>query len=303
MGRIWEFFKKQRMLPRRIRRSAKFVFISLIVITCLATIAFESFFIWNIFFGEEEPKNSEMIDTAMPAKETEKCNVQSIKLLGNLLTYVAIDNSEADSAYSSSQNSADYIVATINEAEKNDEIKAIILEVDSYGGMPTAGEEIANALAAAQKPTVALIRQAGTSAAYLAASGADLIFASKYSDIGGIGVTFSYLDYAEKNKKEGLTYNQLSVGKFKDAGDPDKPLTQEERDLITRDLNITYDDFIKDVAQNRKLPIEKVRQLADGSTMMGQMAMENKLIDRLGSIPDIKDYLKEKIGQDIEICW
>lgn len=299
MNKIFQFFKKEIIIPKWIKKSAKFIFISLIITTCLATIAFESFFTWNIFFGKEEPSDSEMIDTAMLSEETEKCNVRGIELYGDLLTYIATGDSEDDYSDSLDQTSADYIVTTVNEAEKDDKIKAIIMEIDSYGGLPTAGEEIANALVAAQKPTVALVKQAGVSAAYLAASGADIIFASKYSDVGGIGITLSYLDYAEKNQKEGMTYNQLSTGKFKDTGNPDKPLTQEERDLIMRDLNITHNDFVKDVAKNRKLPLEKVRQLADGSSMMGQMALENKLIDRLGGIKEVKDYLKKKSAKKL----
>ena len=65
----------------------------------------------------------------------------------------------------------------------------------------------ANALKKANKPTITLIREGGASAAYMADSGADKIFASKNSDVGNIGVTMSYLDYVQKNKKDGLKNN------------------------------------------------------------------------------------------------
>jgi protease-4 len=112
----------------------------------------------------------------------------------------------------------------------------------------------------------------------------------------------SYLDNSNKNLKEGLTYNQLSTGKFKDSGDPDKVLTLEEKKLFERDLNIVFNNFIEAVADNRKLSIPKVKQMADGSTMLGEAALKNGLIDRIGDIYTIKDYLKEKIGEDVEIC-
>jgi protease-4 len=113
----------------------------------------------------------------------------------------------------------------------------------------------------------------------------------------------SYLDYSRQNQKDGLTYNQLSSGKFKDTGDPDKALTAQESELLMRDINIIHQNFIKAVAENRNLDIKKVENLADGSTMLGQMALENGLIDEIGSQPEVEKYLKEKIGQDLEICW
>ncbi|KKT86671.1 MAG: Signal peptide peptidase SppA, 36K type [Microgenomates group bacterium GW2011_GWA1_Microgenomates_45_10] len=90
---------------------------------------------------------------------------------------------------------------------------------------------------------------------------------------------------------------------FKNAGDPNKPLTAEERKLFQRDLDIMLDNFISDVAHNRSIPLEEVRKLADGSSMLGTMALQNKLIDKIGGQTEVKRYLKEKIGEDPEICW
>ncbi len=120
--------------------------------------------------------------------------------------------------------------------------------------------------------------------------------------IGSIGVTMSYLDYAKENEKDGITYNQLSSGKFKDIGAYDKSLTPEEKELLMRDINILHENFIKAVANNRNLDIKKVRQLADGSDMLGQMALENGLIDQIGGRYEVEEYLRNKIGEDIEIC-
>jgi len=85
--------------------------------------------------------------------------------------------------------------------------------------------------------------------------------------------------------------------------DPDKTLTAEEKELIMRDIKILHQEFIKAVASNRNLEIEKVRQLADGSSMLGQMALENGLIDRIGGMNEVIDYLKEKVGAEAKVCW
>lgn len=243
----------------------------------------------NNYFTPEDKKND--------------CNVSGIELHGSLITYIPPADLDEEDNLLEDQTGSENIVYYINEAENEDKIKAIILEVDSYGGSAVAAEEVSNALKNAKKPTVALIRDGGVSAAYFAATGADKIFASKNSDVGSIAVTMSYLDNVKQNQKEGLTYNQLSSGKFKDTGDPDKALSMEEIKLLMRDINIIHQNFIKAVVENRNLDIKKVKSLADGSTMLGEMALQNGLIDQIGGMFEVKEYLKEKIGEDVKICW
>lgn len=235
--------------------------------------------------------------------EESDCNVLGIELRGDVVTYVSPKDKDEEGNNTVDETSSEDIIYLIDQANTDDNIKAIILEVDSYGGSAVAAEEINQALQSTDKPTVAFVRSAAASAAYWAASGADTIFASPLSDIGSIGVTMSYLDNTKKNTKDGLTYNSLSTGKFKDYGNPDKILTEDEKKLIMRDLNITHDIFINTVSKNRSLPIEKVKALADGSSMPGQMALENGLIDQLGDIYKVENYLKDKLGEDVEVCW
>ena len=230
----------------------------------------------------------------------ESCNVVGIELYGDLHTVGEVDE---DGYEIKGQSSSEDIVYYIEEAEYDDNIEAIILEIDSLGGDAVAAEEVANALKRAEKPTVALIRGYGDSAAYWAATGADMIFASANSDIGSIGVTMSYLDYSKQNQMEGLTYNQLSSGEFKDIGDFDKSLTAREKELLMRDVNIMNENFIKAVAENRGLSISEVRLLADGSSMLGEMALEKGLIDQIGDLYDVEMYLGNIIDDWVNICW
>ncbi len=237
-----------------------------------------------------------------PYDDISNCNVMSIQLYGQLITYISNDALDESGNTTQDWVSTEDIVGQINGAQNDPLIKAIILEIDSFGGYPVAAEEVANALINADKPTVALIRQSGISAAYWSSTGADIIFASALSDVGSIGVTTSYLDNSKKNQTEGLTFNKLSTGKYKDAGNPDKPLTIEERALFMRDLNIINENFIKQVAANRNLPEDKVRAMADGSSILGEAALQAGLIDRIGGFPEVKKYLEEKIGEKINVC-
>jgi protease-4 len=137
----------------------------------------------------------------------------------------------------------------------------------------------------------------------MAASGADHIIASKNSDVGSIGVTMSYIDNVAQNQKDGLSYISLSSGKFKDTGDPNRVLSAEEKELLMRDVKIVHENFVSMVAENRQLDIAKVRTLSDGSSMLGEMALKNGLIDQIGGIDEAKEYLKGFIGEEVSLCW
>lgn len=270
----------------------KFIVVLIIIVASIIIIKDEIFWQFNSNLSAKDN-----------LAEGDNCNTLGIKLHGSLITYISPADLDKDGNPLSDQTASENIVYSINKAEKDKNTKAIILEIDSYGGSPVAAEEISNALENSKKPTVALIRDGGVSAAYLAATGADKIFASKNSDVGGIAATMSYLDNVRQNQKEGLTFNQLSSGKFKDTGDPNKTLSAEEIKLLMRDVNIIHQNFIKTVAENRNLDIKKVESLADGSTMLGEMALKNGLIDQIGGLFEVKEYLKEKIGEEVEICW
>ncbi len=235
--------------------------------------------------------------------EFENCNVAFLQLHGELVTYTPTDaEGQILEGYEDTTASED-VLYLLGEAEYADEIKGILIEVDSYGGSPAAAEEIANALKASQKPVAAFIRGAGLSAAYMAITPADQIFALKSSDVGSIGVTQSYLDNVSKNQSEGHSFVQLSAGKFKDAGLPDKPLTQEERELFMRDITILHENFIQTVSQNRNIAIEEIRKIADGSSVLGEQAQRLGLIDEIGDYDTALTYLEDVMGEEASVCW
>lgn len=120
--------------------------------------------------------------------------------------------------------------------------------------------------------------------------------------MGDIGVTQSYLQQTKQDQQNGLQFISLTAGQYKDMGNPDAPLTPAEKTLFQRDLNITMQNFISAVAQNRNLPAASVTAIADGSSMLGQMALQDGLIDKIGNIYDVEKYLKEKIGTNPVIC-
>ncbi len=255
------------------------------------------------FFDKNSTQDSVLSDTSDSSSSTdENCNVVGINLHGMILTYVP-NHADSDPLFNYDVTSSEAVTWAVRQANDDEKIKAVLIEIDSGGGLPVAGEEIANSLKNSSKPTVAVIRQTGASAAYWAASGAGKIFASGNSDIGSIGVTSSYLDETTKNKKDGYQYIPLTSGEFKDTGNPNKPVTQADKDLIMRDLKIVYGNFIDAVSKNRNIPIAKVQALADGSTVLGVKAKEDGLIDEIGGMPEAETYLEKTIGSKPDICW
>lgn len=221
------------------------------------------------------------------------CNIAVIPLVGDIIPYAEAYGDGSGYTSPVSTNPDDFSVQ-LQAAENDPMIQGILVRIDSYGGTPVASEVIARAIKSSQLPIAALIREAGTSGAYLAATGADIIFASPLSDVGSIGITMSYLDNSRKNEREGIEFVSLSSGIYKDAGNPDKPVTAAERALTERDLKVYHEEFVRQVAENRGLTIEEVAKLADGSSMPGAMALEKGLIDKLGSQDSTKPWFAQE---------
>lgn len=264
----------------------------LIIIPLLAIIIFGVL----LYFSEETISSG---DAARGESEYEDCNVVGVELRGALFTYVPPLKYPETETFENDITSSEEVVNYLWNAEHDDAIKAVIVEVDSAGGLPVAGEEVANMIKEMEKPVVAVIRQQGLSAAYWAISSADRIFASRNSDVGSIGVTSSYSENILTDKR----YVELSSGKFKDAGDPDRRLTEEEKNIFLRDVKIVHENFIQDVASNRAIPIESVRVFADGSSVLGERAKSLGLIDSIGGYFEAEKYIEEEIGEKAEVCW
>lgn len=193
----------------------------------------------------------------------------------------------------------------LTTAEDDTSIDAVLIEVNSPGGTPVAAERIAQRLRSSSKPVVGMIGDIGASGGYMIAAATDYLIASPMSMVGSIGVTMSYLEYSQQNEDDGIEYVELNTGKFKNSGSPDKPLTDEERALFQRDLDEIHTEFVNIVASYRNLSVEKVRELADGSTLNGVRARDAGLIDEVGGRAEAKLALAtilEKEPGDIVFC-
>ncbi|MDD5658756.1 MAG: signal peptide peptidase SppA [Actinomycetota bacterium] len=184
-------------------------------------------------------------------------------------------------------------VTWLDMAVKNDSVKAILIRVDSPGGIATASQEMYEELKKVEKPVLISVSNICASGAYYVACAADKIMANKTSEIGSIGVIMQVPNLEGLYDKLGIKYTTIKQGKYKDAGSTDRELTEEERALLEEQTRCIYELFIGDVAAGRKLDVKKVRELATGWIYLGQDAKELGLIDEIGTYSDaVKEAAK-----------
>lgn len=233
----------------------------------------------------------------------ESCNVAHIRLHGILAT---TDSGIADMVGLGIIASSERIVGEIRDAAGNDDVRAVILDIDSPGGTPVAGDEIMRALQTLDKPSVAVIRDMGTSAAYWAAAGATTIIASPVSDVGSIGVTMSYRETADSKDREGSRWIDISSGLHKDAGNPDRVLTADEQAFFTGEVKQVHDYMVSQIANARPvLTHDALATLTDGRAYVGSEALQLQLVDALGSFDEALQYIETKLGMtkdDAVLC-
>jgi len=181
------------------------------------------------------------------------------------------------------------IIGQLDEAEKNPNVKAILLRVNSPGGSPAASQEIYEELRKMKKPVVVSVSDTCASGAYYIASAADRIIANRSSSVGSIGVIMQIPNYEDLYEKLGLKYTTIKQGKYKDVGSPDRPITAEEMKLLEAQLKEIYRQFISDVAEARNMDISEVEELATGWVFLGTEALELGLIDGIGNYKDAID--------------
>jgi len=192
------------------------------------------------------------------------------------------------------------IESFMTRIEKEKKIEGVLIEINSPGGTPVASQRIAERLRSSTLPVVGLIGDVGTSGGYMVAAATDYLIASPMSDVGSIGVNMSYVEESIKNEEEGLTYVQLTTGKFKDIGSPNRPITDEERELLQSDLQVVHNEFVSVVANYRDMEFSAVAALADGYSHPGSRALELGLIDSLGTREKAKEVFAEILDKSID---
>ncbi len=171
---------------------------------------------------------------------------------------------------------------------KKDDVKAVVLRVDSPGGVVAPSQEIYEEVKkfAAKKKIVVSMGSLAASGGYYISAPATLIYANPGTITASIGVIIKLSNIEALMDKIGIKSTVIKTGKFKDSGSPMRQLTAEDRAMFQSVIDSTHNQFIKAVASGRKLPEAEVRRIADGRVLSGEQALALKLVDRLGTFQD-----------------
>jgi len=184
---------------------------------------------------------------------------------------------------------ADSTAELLRRARNDESVNAVVLRVDSPGGSAFAAEVIADeidALRAAGKPVVASMSSVAASGGYVISMNADRVFASPATITGSIGVWGMFPTYQRTLDYVGVATDGIGTTPWSGQFRPDREMSVETQQLFQLFIEDTYDDFITDVAARRGLAKDEVDRIGQGQVWTGRDALENGLVDELGSLDE-----------------
>jgi len=199
----------------------------------------------------------------------------------------------------------DRIARELRKIRENDDVKAVVLRVNSPGGSATAAEVIGRevALTAKNKPVIVSMGNLAASGGYWISMGSNKIFAEASTITGSIGVFGMLFNVEKLAANNGVTWDVVKTARFADSKTISRPKTPQELANIQRVVDRIYDRFITKVADSRKLPKNKVQEIAQGRVWSGTAAKQLGLVDEIGGLEDaIKAAAKQaKLGDDWQL--
>ncbi|MEW6367437.1 MAG: signal peptide peptidase SppA [Acidobacteriota bacterium] len=193
---------------------------------------------------------------------------------------------------------SDPVVKALQKCVDDESTKAIVFRVDSPGGGGFGPEIICNKIVEVQKkkPVVASMSDYAASGGYWISMPARKIVAQPSTITGSIGVWGIFPDFTGFNEKLGLTIDVLKRGSRADMLLANRPLDEGERELFRKGILDMYNSFVDGAARFRKMPREKMEEIAQGRSWLGRQAKDNGLVDALGGLDVAIDVAKKEAG-------
>jgi len=180
-------------------------------------------------------------------------------------------------------------VRELREHADNPSIKAVVLRINSPGGVVAPTQEIFAAIQRARKagkPVVASLGAVAASGGYYVAVAADKIYANPGTLTGSIGVVMQLANLEGLLKKVGVDYVVVKAGAYKDVGNFARTMSPEERKMLQALLDDVYSQFVEAVSEGRGLEKKDVLAFAEGRIYSGQQALALKMVDELGGFEE-----------------
>ena len=197
---------------------------------------------------------------------------------------------------------ADKVVKLLRKYDRDDDVRAVVVRIDSPGGEVAPSQEIYSALRnlRKKKKVVASLGNLAASGGYYIAAAADQIYASPGTLTGSIGVIWTHFNVRGLLEAVKIEETTIKAGKYKDTLSPFRPLNELDREELQAISEDTYGQFIRDVAEGRGLKEEEVRKLAEGRIYTGRRAKDLRLVDELGGFQDAVAKAWQLAGQSGE---
>ena len=191
------------------------------------------------------------------------------------------------------------VESLLNEAKK-DSSSALIISINSPGGSVEPTQEIYNSIERFKeksgKKVYVWMKEVAASGGYYLSCGADKIVAMPTTLTGSIGVIMNLVNSEELLKKIGVSLYTIKSGKYKDMGSISRPLTNEERAIFQNIIDESYNQFLKVVSEGRNIPLDQLKNLAQGQVFTGIKAKEVGLIDEIGDLEDTIALVKKDLN-------
>lgn len=190
------------------------------------------------------------------------------------------------------------VIKQLHYARDENNIKAVVLRVDTPGGVVGPTQEIYEEITKLKKvkPVVVSMGSVAASGGYYIAAPANIIFANPGTITGSIGVLMKLANLQTLLDKVGVKSFVLKSGEFKDTGSPVRPITSQDKIILQGIIESMYKQFVVAVSEGRNIPIKKVQELADGRIFTGEQAKQLKLVDKLGNLQDAIDEAAKMTG-------
>ena len=193
----------------------------------------------------------------------------------------------------------------IDKVAKADQVKAVILDINSPGGTTTGGEAMYDAIRrlAEKKPVVAVCGTLATSAAYIVALATDRIFVYGNTITGSVGVIFQWVEVTELLHTLGVKVEEEKSGPLKAVPSPFEPTDEKARALAQEMVQESKDWFVDLVAKRRSIEPGSIPGLTDGRIYSGRQAVQLKLVDEIGDEKAAMSWLRKerKVSSDLKI--
>jgi protease-4 len=192
------------------------------------------------------------------------------------------------------------VVDSLRRFREDESIKAIILRIDSPGGVVGPAQEIYREVerTVETKKVIASMGSVAASGGYYVAAGADGIIANPGTITGSIGVIMEYTNVKELLDKIGLAPVVVKSGELKDVGSPVRPMTDQDRQFLQDFVDKLHHQFVAAIAKGRGMDVNAVEQLADGRILTGEEAKTLGLVDRIGNLEDAISWTGQLAGID-----